>query len=174
MPEPLAIPPTVNVAPGYPTSSPENVTAASFGRVSVVMMARAAFAPPSRDSARYATGTPCSNVSMSSCTPMTPVEATMTSLAGQPTASPTSSATACALSMPTLPVAAFAHPEFTTRARAVPYDTPSRCSRDTVTGAAQNTFCVNVAAHEAGSSATTSASRAVRDQPGTQHERPQP
>ncbi len=35
--------------------------------------------------------------------------------------------------------------------------TPSRCSRDTVTGAEQNTFWVNTAAHAHGSSATTSA-----------------
>ena len=88
---------------------------------------------------------------------MTPVEATMTSFAGHPTTSPTIRAVARALSSPTEPVAAFAAPELTTRARAVPYETPSRCSRETVTGAAQKTFCVNVAAHEAGSSATTSA-----------------
>ena len=48
-------------------------------------------------------------------------------------------------------------PELTTAARAVPYDTPSRCSRDTITGAAQKTFCVNVPAQAHGSSATTSA-----------------
>ena len=42
IPAPFDMPPTVNVQPGYPISSPENDTAHSFGRVSVVMIARAA------------------------------------------------------------------------------------------------------------------------------------
>ena len=134
--------------------SPENDTATSLGRVSVVMMARAASAPPVRERASQAAGTPVSNVGMSNWTPITPVDATMTSLAGQPTCSPTISVVFWALRRPTSPVAALAQPEFTMRARAHPYDTPSRWSRETMTGAAQNTFWVNVAAHDAGSSAT--------------------
>ena len=48
MPEPFDMPPTVKVTPSKPSSSPEKLTAYSFGCVSVVMIARAAEAPPSR------------------------------------------------------------------------------------------------------------------------------
>ena len=51
---------------------------------------------------------------------MTPVDATSTSEAGQPTASPAITAVSRAASRPGSPVAAFALPEFTTTARAVP------------------------------------------------------
>ncbi len=51
---------------------------------------------------------------------MTPVEATSTSEAGQPTASAVMDAMARAASRPRSPVAALATPEFTTTARAVP------------------------------------------------------
>ncbi len=100
--------------------SPENDTAASFGYVSVVMMARAASAPPSAESAAVAAGRPVPKGAMGRCTPMTPVDATSTSEAGQPTASPAITAVSRAASRPGSPVAAFALPEFTTTARAVP------------------------------------------------------
>ena len=96
------------------------MTAASFGRVSVVMMARAASAPPPADSSDAAAGRPIPNGARGSCTPMTPVDATSTSDAGQPTASPAMRAVSRAASKPGSPVAAFAFPEFTTTARAVP------------------------------------------------------
>ena len=120
MPEPFDMPPTVNVTPSKPSSSPEKLTAYSFGCVSVVMIARAAEAPPSRLASASAWGTPVLKGSRGRCCPMTPVDATSTSSSVQPTASAVMRAISRACSSPGTPVAAFAMPEFTTTARAVP------------------------------------------------------
>lgn len=94
----------------------ERVTCASLDRVSVVMMAVAkGSAAPSSSSGRCST--PLSTLSIGSRWPMTPVDAVMTS------ASPTASTLARASAMsalsraPCCPVAAFATPALTTRAR---------------------------------------------------------
>ena len=101
--------------------SPENVTAASFGRVSVVMMARAALAPPlTTESSRAARGMPVANGSSGRCSPITPVEATSTSAGAQPRTSLAMAAVSRAAASPRSPVAAFALPEFTTTACAMP------------------------------------------------------
>jgi hypothetical protein len=75
MAAPLAIPPTVTGAPA--TSKAVN---ASLATVSVVMMARAAECPASREGARAATaaGTPVENGSIGSGIPIRPVEQTRT------------------------------------------------------------------------------------------------
>ena len=60
-------------------------TAYSFGNGSVVMIARAAAAPPSAASAFTACGMPARILSILRLTPITPVEATSTWSSGQPT-----------------------------------------------------------------------------------------
>ena len=157
MPEPFAMPPTVKVQPAYSASAVSKETAASFETVSVVMMARAALFPVASSRASCNAGTPVSKGAISSCWPMMPVEATSTSSGMQPTVEATMPAVLRAFSSPTDPVAALAMPELITMARAKPYPTPSRCSRETVTGAAQNTFWVNTPAAGHSSSASTNA-----------------
>ena len=100
--------------------SPENVTAASFGRVSVVMMARAALAPPlATESSRAARGMPVANGSSGRCSPITPVEATTKSSGFRPVAraARTHISSACswllgaqALALPELATMAWASP----------------------------------------------------------------
>ena len=70
IPEPFAIPPTVN---------PSSETADSFVRVSVVRIAFAASAPPDAASSAAAVRRPASTFSSGSSVPMTPVERTSTS-----------------------------------------------------------------------------------------------
>ena len=74
MPEPFAMPPTRN----DPTARSSTSTAYSFGNGSVVMIARAAAAPPSAASAVTACGMPARILSILRLTPMTPVDATRT------------------------------------------------------------------------------------------------
>ena len=82
MPEPLAMPPTRNAAATRCVTS----TAYSFGNGSVVMIARAAAAPPSAASAATACGIPARIASILRLTPITPVDATSTCSSLQPTA----------------------------------------------------------------------------------------
>ncbi len=89
------MPPTRNVPPGVTTS-----TAADFGNGSVVMMAIAASAPPSGESAAAARGMPSRRAGIFRLTPMTPVEATSTSSAEQPSAAAVRAAISCASAMP--------------------------------------------------------------------------
>ena len=105
------------------------------------MMASAASWLPSRDSLETSCGTPVSNGAVGSCTPMTPVDATKTSSAGMQSAWAAIDCMACAAARPGSPVAALAMPEFKMTARALP---PAATARETCTGAAQNTFFVNV------------------------------
>ena len=87
MPAPFAIAPTRQVF-----SPTRKSTTTCFGFVSVVMMARAASAPPSRETRGAASAIPARSFAIGRRTPMTPVEATTTSSARQPTARATSSA----------------------------------------------------------------------------------
>jgi hypothetical protein len=116
IPEPFAIPPTLNAPCGVSTT-----TACSLGNGSVVMMARAASLPFAGDSAPAAARMPAMMRSILSVTPMTPVLATRTSSGVQPTAVAVSTAIMRACARPSSPVQAFAHPLFTTMARAVPW-----------------------------------------------------
>ena len=88
---------------------------ATFGNVSVVMMARAASSQARREK-RFATSlssTPLNFVA-SSGSPITPVEARKISLMGAPVALPAISAVSLVACAPALPVKALALPELTT------------------------------------------------------------
>ena len=96
------------------------VAVATFGKVSVVMMARAASSqPPGTASCARVSSTP-SNLPASSGSPITPVEARNTSPVLQPTALAAIDAVSVVDWRPVLPVKALALPEFTTSARAWP------------------------------------------------------
>ena len=96
------------------------VAVATFGKVSVVMMALAAAIQWSGVAASASVASTPSNLVASSGSPITPVEARNTS----PVVQPTAFAAVCAVSavdcLPVLPVNALALPEFTTSARACP------------------------------------------------------
>ena len=115
MPAPLAMPLIVTFAlPSF------TVAVATFGKVSVVMMAFAA--------AIHAPGAACSasvpstplNLVASNGSPITPVEARNTSPELHPTALAAIDAVSAVACRPVLPVKALALPEFTTSARANP------------------------------------------------------
>ena len=94
MPEPLAMPPRCAVLPPR-----ENSTAADLTFVSVVSMASAA-GRPSVERPETSASMPAAMGEMSSLWPMTPVEATTTSLAGMPSASAARAHIFCATSSP--------------------------------------------------------------------------
>ena len=81
MPEPLHMPPTVTRPPAS-----GNDAAACLGFVSVVMIAAAAFAPPSGESALAASRTPLRMRSIGRRRPIVPVEQTRISSTGRPSA----------------------------------------------------------------------------------------
>ena len=115
MPAPLAMPLMVTLAlPSF------TVAVATFGKVSVVMIAFAAPIQWSGVAASASVASTPSNLVASSGSPITPVEARNTS----PVVQPTAFAAVCAVSavdcLPVLPVNALALPEFTTSARACP------------------------------------------------------
>jgi hypothetical protein len=120
------------------------------------MIARAADGPPSRDSAEAAAMIPRVTTWGSSDTPMTPVDATITSSASHPSARAVSAAMSRATCSPCVPVHAFAHPLLTTIARARP-PLAARCSREMVTGAAAARLVVKTAAAAASRSQATTA-----------------
>ena len=113
IPLPFAMPPMVTV---FPESS--MVTATCLEWVSVVMMASAASRPASTvsESVPASAFTPAVILSMGSCIPITPVEATSTEVSGIPSASAAAKAVCLQYSLPCSPVQAFAIPEFTTTA----------------------------------------------------------
>ena len=116
MPAPLAMPLMVTLAlPSF------TVAVATFGKVSVVMIALAA-AIHSPDTACSASvpSTPL-NLVASSGSPITPVEARNTSPGLQPSALAAIAAVNVVACRPVLPVKALALPEFTTSARAWPW-----------------------------------------------------
>ena len=115
MPAPLAMPLMVTLA--LPSLT---VAVATFGKVSVVMIALAASIQSSGVAASASVASTPSNLVASSGSPITPVEARNTS----PVVQPTAFAAICAVSavdcLPVLPVKALALPEFTTSARSCP------------------------------------------------------
>ena len=127
MPAPLAMPLIVTLA--LPSLT---VAVATFGKVSVVMMARAALIQsPGVACAASSDKTP-SNFVPSSGSPITPVEARNTSRASQPIALAAIVAVSAVACLPVLPVKAFALPELTTSARAKPASCPARAFRGTI------------------------------------------
>ena len=88
-----------------------------MGKVSVVMMARPARAQASESSPASMSGIRATIFRSSSTTPITPVEASMTSRWRQPKRFATSEAVRRAASAPALPVKALAQPALTTSAR---------------------------------------------------------
>ncbi len=115
MPAPLAMPLIVTFAlPSF------TVAVATFGKVSVVMIALAA--PSHSSGAACAASVPSTplNLVASSGSPITPVEARNTSLGLQPRALAAMAAVRVVACRPVLPVKALALPEFTTSARATP------------------------------------------------------
>src|SRR6202171_142235 len=115
MPAPLAMPLMVTLA--LPSLM---VLVATFGEVSVVMMALAEFVQSPGDALSESVANTPSNLVASSGSPITPVEARNTSLALQPTALAAIEAVSAVDCRPVLPVKALALPEFTTSARANP------------------------------------------------------
>ena len=90
---------------------------APFGKVSVVMIARAAASQLSASSLAVISGRRWMILPSSSSTPITPVEASMTSRWRQSKRLATAEATRRAASAPGLPVKELAQPALTTRAR---------------------------------------------------------
>ena len=101
-----------------PIDQPPQRTAMCFGRVSVVMIARAKSIPPSGDASMFSI--PLAMRSIGRNVPMTPVEATTTSCGSMPNFAPASCAILIASSMPRLPTEQFAQPAFATIACALP------------------------------------------------------
>ena len=127
MPEPLAMPLMVT---GTPSIAAVRVT--SFAKVSVVMIAAAAAAQASDSRSAASCGSAAVMRSSGSGSPMTPVEATNTSVGLQPSRPAAAFTVRSTLAVPTLPVKALALPELTRMARALP---PFRCLRQRSTGA---------------------------------------
>ena len=140
MPEPLAMPPTRNEPTSVRTS-----TAYSFGNGSVVMMPRAAAAPPDSLSAAAACGMPVRSLSIFRLTPITPVDSTSTCDTSQPTAAAVNVAISWASARPCGPVHALAQPLLVMMARARP-PVAARCFSQTSNGAALARFNVNTPA----------------------------
>ncbi len=130
IPAPLAMPVTVIFAPSITTWRET-----ALGTVSVVMMAAAASAHASSRRFATAAGIPATRRSTGRCSMITPVEKGSTARASTPSALATAAQVARASASPVAPVPALAIPVFTTRARI--RGRPARCSRQTVTGAAQ-------------------------------------
>ena len=127
IPAPLAMPLIVTDTP--PISQ---VAVATFGKVSVVIIARAASRMPSGAAFLTSLSSTPSNFVASSGSPITPVEARKIS----PAVAPVALEAICAVSLveatPFLPVKALALPELTTSARALP---PFNFERHQSTGA---------------------------------------
>ena len=122
MPAPLAMPPTVKRRPSHSHDS-----AVCFAKVSVVMMASAASSPSALSSASTASGSAPTTSSTGSGTPITPVEATMTSEASHSRSSATAAAVARASSTPLRARARV-------RVASVDHDCPDASVRDVLAG----------------------------------------
>ncbi len=157
IPEPLAIPPTWKAPAAVRTA-----TAASFGNGSVVMIARAALAPPVADNCETAAGMPRRIASILRFTPMTPVDATRTSSRAQPREEAVSATISRASFIPSGPVHAFAQPLLVMTAWATPLLVAS-CSSVTSTGAALARLVVNTPAALAGVSVAIKARSGLPD-----------
>ena len=119
------------------------VRVAAFGKVSVVMMPRAAASQPSSRRPACSAGSAATSFSCGSTSPITPVEAMNTCFAGQPTSFAAAAALAAQASRPALPVNTLALPAFTTTARALP---PGSEARHQSTGAPGHLLEVNTPA----------------------------
>ncbi len=115
----------------------------ALGNVSVVMMPRAAASHPSSVRLSCRPGSAATSFSCGSTSPITPVEATNTCFAGQPTIFAAASAVAAQASRPALPVNTLALPAFTTTTRARPAFSDARHQS---TGAPGHLFEVNTPA----------------------------
>ena len=115
MPEPLAIPAIRTVWPSIVASA-----TAPLGKVSVVMMASEASAQPSGDRRAAISGNTASIFAASSSTPITPVEASMTSSGAADRACAAAAAVRRAASAPGGPVKLLAQPALHTSARTAP------------------------------------------------------
>ena len=128
MPDPFTKPPTCTV--DAPPSSPGSSSSyeLSLGTVSVVITARAAWCAPRAECSRAAAaiGTPVTKPSIGNGLPMTPVDPTSTSSSAHPNSAATSAAVLRATSRPGAPVDAFALPELSTTAQALPLAARSR------------------------------------------------
>src|SRR6478735_9122134 len=124
IPAPLAMPLMVTlVLPSF------TVAVATFGKVSVVMIALAAHIQSSGAALPASVASTPSNLVASSGSPITPVDARNISLVLQPTALAAIDAVSVVDCRPVLPVNALALPEFTTKARASPpLEDPPRAS----------------------------------------------
>ena len=147
-----------------PTTNPSPSTTTSFVTVSVVRIALEASAAFSGDEPRPSTsaGSAASIRSMGSRVPIVPVEQTRMCSECTPSARAASSHVRSAAPRPSEPVAALAHPLFSTTAAARP-PFVARWARQTCTGAAAKRLEVNVAAAATGresSVATSARSRA--------------
>ena len=135
----LIMPAPFAMAPMRTRTSPIfTCTAISFGRVSLVMMARAA-ASPSQPNEVASSGMRGSIRSIGRGTPMIPVEQTCTSRCLSPSALAVAAVMARALRRPSGPVHAFALPLLAMMARG---SADFRWLEERRTGAAQTWFCV--------------------------------
>ena len=127
MPEPLA-------KPLRRTSTPSivAVAVAPLGKVSVVMMARAAGSQPSAESNGMTCGNAAMIFSAGGGSPITPVDEMNTSLGSQPNSRAVAAAVVSTTSLPARPVKVLELPELTTMPRTLP---PGRQSRHHTTGA---------------------------------------
>ena len=132
MPEPLA-------KPLRRTSTPPNraVAAAPLGKVSVVMIARAAFSQFVGPSSGAAFPSPAVSFSAGKVSPMTPVEAMKISFALPPTSRAAAAAVASTAAFPALPVKTLALPELTTSPRTRPDLRQSRHHRTGAPGVSE-------------------------------------
>jgi hypothetical protein len=151
IPAPLAIP--SNVA--APTWRP-----ATFGRVSVVMIARDAASQPCALNSAAARLRPAAILFMSRRGPITPVDITAQVRGGSPRLCSADSASACASCMPRSPVQALAIPALIASARN-PAGFSARRARSYSTGAAAKRLRVKVAAAVQGRSLTSTARSAA-------------
>ena len=138
MPAPLTQPPSRTRC--CPSS---NEIASSLGRVSLVMIARATAWPPSRSSPATSSGRHGSMRAIGSGRPITPVEATPTSVRRRPRPEATQAAMVVASRIPWMPVQALALPLLATIARSAP---PRRWVWLSLTGAALTRLVVNAPA----------------------------
>ena len=148
MPAPLAMPVTVI---DFPPTSTRRDTA--LGWVSVVMIASAASSQWPGCSLSIAAGSPAISRSTGRGSMITPVENGRTWAGSKPRSFASASHVVRAASRPASPVPAFALPVLTTSAR-----TPApaaRCSRQTVTGAAQKRLRVKTPPTDAPSATRT-------------------
>src|SRR5580704_7484294 len=126
MPEPLQNPLRRTVAPSIVA-----VAVAPFGKVSVVIIARAATSHAPGASSAVTFGNAAEMRLAGGASPMTPVDEMNTSFGSQPNRRAAAAAVFSTTCQPTLPVNTFAFPELTTIARAFP---AGRHCRHQITG----------------------------------------